>query len=500
MKTERYSWEPNWRRLHHVSTGNYTLEKLKLYLRCSLLIVVLPAIVGCGSYTATTNQKPNILFILVDDMGFGDLSLTGNKQVETPNIDQLAANGLLQRNFYVASPICSPSRVAFFTGQHPSRYKIHSFINTKDHNHRRGMAHYLPEDAFTLADLTKRAGYATAHIGKWHMGGGRDVGDAPLPTDYGFDESYVSFEGLGNRLLFSDHQNRLSERSSELAQGNIDWRPKHETTEIYFDKTIDFINRKKSQPFYVQLWLNDVHTPNMPSDAMLSRIEDNGLSINQRKFNAILVNMDKQLGRLFSHIENQGLANNTLIILTSDNGPESKKQYYQNGEIPPGSTAGLRGRKWSLYEGGIRMPLLVQWPEKIIAGRQDDTTLITAVDFLPTVAALLGEPPPQSDGHNLLPSWTEAPIRHRPKPIFWEFGSTGDPDAHPRSHLASDRSPKLAIRDNQWKLLVNPDGTGVELYNIATDPHEKNEVSGQHPSITERLTKEVTSWRAGFKH
>jgi uncharacterized sulfatase len=463
-----------------------------------MLCVILTTTVKAQTEVKQSASHTNVIFILIDDLGFGDLSVTGNALAETPNIDELAKQGTMFTQFYSNSPICSPARVAFTTGQYPQNYQISSFIHNREHNKNRGMKDYLDPDAFTLADGFKSVGYNTAHIGKWHMGGGRDVDDAPHPKEYGFDYSYVSFEGLGDRLLFSDHINKLSAQSAKLGQGDIDWQEKHTTTGTYVEKSIAYIQSNKKQPFYLQLWLNDVHDPHMPSDLNFEAYSGQGRDKNEDKFFAVLENMDKQLGRLFTYLKREGLDKNTLIVLTSDNGPVSTAKYYKNGSTPPGSTAGLRGRKWSLYEGGIRMPLITKWPLQITPNRIDNTTVMAGIDLLPTLADIFSFDIPKVNGISIRNAWFGKPIEQRSDPIMWEFGTTGNVNKHPRSHIERDRSPGLAIRMGDLKLLVNPDGSDRQLFNIKADPFEKKNIASQHPLVTDNMSHKVMQWRSLF--
>ncbi|MGH9158511.1 MAG: sulfatase-like hydrolase/transferase, partial [Vicinamibacteraceae bacterium] len=283
-------------------------------LRAFLPALALTLLTTGGAVPVTAaREKPNVIFILIDDLGYGDLGCTGNRTVPTPNIDRLAAEGTRLTQFHVSSPICSPSRVAFTTGQYPRRWRIHSFLNDRAANRRRGMADFLDPRAPAIARAFKAAGYATAHFGKWHMGGGRDVGDAPLPQEYGFDESLVSFEGLGDRLL---PPGKLSDRSARLGRGEITRVAKHEQTRVYVDRAIDFIERQKQAPFYLQVWLNDVHDPFQPAPGAVDEFAGKGRSDEDRKFFAVLADMDRQLGRLFEAVDEHGLAEQTLIVLT----------------------------------------------------------------------------------------------------------------------------------------------------------------------------------------
>ena len=262
--------------------------------------------------------RPNIVFIFVDDMGYGDLSVTGNTDVKTVHIDRLAEEGIRFTQFYVNSPICSPSRVAVTTGQYPARHLINSYLNNRGRNRERGMRDFLDPEAPAIARAFREAGYATAHFGKWHMGGGRDVGDAPLPQAYGFDESLASFEGLGDRIL---PPGRLSEMSAKLGRGEITRVPKYEQTRIYVDRSIDFVRRNKDRSFYLHLWLNDVHDAHVPREEMLAKYVRFKANPYVQRFYAVLDEMDRHIGRLIQTVDKLGLAETTLIVLTSDNGP-----------------------------------------------------------------------------------------------------------------------------------------------------------------------------------
>ncbi len=432
---------------------------------------------------------PNIIFIFIDDMGYADLSSYGNPHISTPNIDRLAKQGTKFTNFYVAAPICSPSRVGVMTGQYPSRHKINSYLAARDYNTKRGMASFLDSKAPFVAREMKKAGYATAHFGKWHMGGGRDVDDAPLPSAYGFDESLVSFEGLGDRLLM-DKDHGLSEQSAKLKQGNISWVEKHERTPIYVDRTIKFITEHKDEPFYVNLWTGDVHDPFRPKEKFENAYDHYANNHYQQKFLAVLHELDLEIGRLLASIDELGLAKNTLVIFTSDNGPTDWQHYYNENYAPPGSADPFRGRKWSLYEGGIREPFIVRWPQAIPAGAVDVTTILHATDLFPTLMNICGiEVPLNFDGEDMSKAFLGRP-QLRSSPLFWEYGSEFDiKPGNPRF-----RSPKLAMRDEQWKLLINPDGKGVELYNLEQDHAETINVAEHHKNLVRAMSNKTLAW------
>lgn len=434
-------------------------------------------------------ERPNIIFVFIDDMGYGDLSCYGNNDIQTVNIDRLAAEGVRFEQFYVASPICSPSRVGITTGQYPARHLIHSYLNSRKRNRERGMRDFLDPKAPAVARIFQDAGYETAHFGKWHMGGGRDVDDAPLPQAYGFDESLVSFEGLGDRIL---PPGGLSEQSRALGRGAIRDVAKHEMTEIYVNRAIDFIERKRDESFYLHVWLNDVHDRFFPKPELLAKFESFAANPYRQEYFAVIDEMDRQLGRLFRKVDELGLGEKTLLVLASDNGPTAWKRYYDEGFDPPGKTNGLRGRKWSLYEGGIREPLIVRWTGRVPSGRTNSTTVVNSVDLLPTFCSLAGLDVPYAslDGVDLSAAFRgERPTRGQP--LFWEYGR--DP-SYLRPGLESDRSPALAVRDGDWKLLMNTDGSGVELYDFSDGFDETRNLAEQRPGIASRLRESLLRW------
>jgi arylsulfatase A-like enzyme len=435
---------------------------------------------------------PNVVQIFVDDLGYGDLGVTGNRDVPTPHIDSLARDGIRFTQFYVGAPICSPSRVAVLTGQFPSRHLIHSYLSDRKSNRALGMRDWLDPAAPSIARAFQQAGYATGHFGKWHLGGGRDVGDAPLPSAYGFDAALTSFEGLGDRLLIDG--DGLSKQSAALGNGRIEWAPKHRLTEIYLDRALEFIRRSAGKPFYVHLWPCDVHDSHLPRPDLLARFERFAANPYQQRFYAVLDEFDRQMGRLLAALEQSGQAENTIVIFTGDNGPTAWPRYYQEGHAPPGSTGGLRGRKWSLYEGGIRQPLLVRWPAGLPRGRVDETTITGAVDIFPTLCSLCGVRRPAGagfDGEDMSAAWRGRPRRRR-RPLLWEYDRGGN---YPRPGLAEDRSPNLAIRDGRWKLLLNSDGSRQELYDFSRSAAERENVAAGHPTVARRLARQALTWR-----
>lgn len=441
------------------------------------------------------DRRPNILFVLIDDMGFADLSVMGDRKIQTPNLDRVAHEGVLLTHFYDAAPICSPSRAGFFTGRFPAEVGFVTFINDRASNASMGQANWLDPNVPNAARMLHDAGYATGHFGKWHMGGGRDVGDAPWPTKYGFDESFTTFEGLGPRVLVSDEERDLANRSAALGQGPFFYEKKTNLTQLYCDKTLDFVSRHRDKPWFVQLWLNDVHDPWAPDDDSLHDVQGKGANADDDRYLATIVKMDRTLGNLFDRLKDTGEADNTVIIITSDNGPSALQRYYKNGATAPGSVLALRGRKGSLYEGGTRQPFIVYWPGHTKAGVHDEQTIADGIDLLPTLASLAGiTPPVGGDGIDLSPALLDGkPITQRP-PLFWAFGMPRA-EKQPRGPFVQhDVAPPLAIRDGKWKLLAKPDGSDVELYDLETDPSETTNLATREPRIRTRLLIRLRTW------
>ena len=446
----------------------------------------------CGvAHTAIADERPNIVLVFIDDMGWGDFSCFGNHAVRTQNIDRLAATGVRFEQFYVNSPICSPSRVAISTGQYPQRWRITSYLNNRKSNIQRGMAQWLDLKAPMLARMLHDAGYATGHFGKWHMGGQRDVGDAPLITEYGFDASLTNFEGLGPRVLpLKDaYDGKPPQKhalgSDRLGRGKITWEDRSKVTASFISAALEFIKQAeaKGRPFYVNLWPDDVHSPFFPPKARRGDAKKRTL------YHGVLDTMDEQLGLLFDFIRGSGkLRDNTLILVCSDNGPEQGA----------GSAGKFRGHKTMLFEGGIRSPLIVWGPGLIDAeraGSVNRTSVIAAVDLVPSLLAVAGVQPPAKvafDGEALPQVLTGKSEASRSRPLF--FRRPPDRDAF---YGAGDL-PDLAVRHGHWKLLCEYDGSDALLFDLSSDPEEAHDVSPMHPEVVRRLTAALLAWHASM--
>jgi uncharacterized sulfatase len=435
----------------------------------------------------STHSRPNIVLVLIDDMGWGDFSCFGNKEIQTTNIDRLAAEGLRFQQFYVNSPICSPSRVALSTGQYPTRWQITSFLNNRKENERRGMAQWLDPKAPMLARILHDTGYATGHFGKWHMGGQRDVGDAPLITQYGFEESLTSFEGLGPRILplldayDGKEPQKYSLGSDALGNGPIHWVKRDKVSATDVDAAIAFIDKAQSgnRSFYVNVWPDDVHSPFFPPQAR------RGNAAKRELYLGVLKTLDEQLAPLFDRIRNDSkLRDNTLILVCSDNGPEDGA----------GSAGPFRGLKGMLYEGGIRSPLVVWGPGLVVKnkiGTNNTSSCLAAIDLAPSLLHVAGVSKPRNvefDGQVLSDVLLGRSEQSRTKPLFFRR-----PPDRPR-HNGEGNLPDLAVREGHWKLLCEYDGTEPQLYKLDTDPGEASNVAAANPKIVDRLTTAVLDW------
>jgi arylsulfatase A-like enzyme len=431
---------------------------------------------------------PNIVMVFIDDLGWGDFSCFGNTAAQTPNIDRLAAEGIRFEQFYVNSPICSPSRCALITGQYPHRWKITSYLNNRADNNRRGVAQWLDPKAPILARQLSQAGYATGHFGKWHLGGQRDVDEAPPVSTYGFDETLTNFEGIGAKLLPLTRKpgDALPGRiwaDAERLGGPVIWMQRSEITSGFVNAAIPFMNRATAagKPFYINLWPDDVHSPYWPP------VETWGDGSRRRLYLNVLESMDQQLGRLFDHIrDTPALRDNTLILVCSDNGPD----------IDAGSAGPFRGTKATLYEGGVRSPLVV-WGSGLIAkekaGTKNDESVFAAFDLVPSLLSIAGVSEPaetQYDGENLAETLLGKSTASRAAPLFWRR----PPDR--KFAYGAGPLPDLSMREGDWKLLCEYDGSKSELHDLAHDPAEATNVADKHPDIVARLTESLLAWNA----
>jgi len=408
------------------------------------------------------SQQPNIIFIYADDWGYGDLSLHGHHTITTPNLDRLAAEGTEFLQFNVCNPVCSPSRAAIMTGNYPARHHVHQHFANHDLNMDRDMPDWLDPSAHMLPRFLQDNGYRTAHYGKWHLTSAL-VDDPPLTAEYGYDVVRM-WHGAGPKV-----------------EG-----PRGESTGTCVDYCMDFINSKQEKPFFINLWIHESHTAiDPPQDAIdeYAHVEEP-----YRSYYACISYADRELGRLFQYLKDEQLDSTTLVIFSSDNGPEYPSSdpdamtYYSRGE-----TGGLVGQKRSLFEGGLGLPFIVHWPGKVPEGKVNNTTHITAVDILPSLCKIAGIDLPAgyvSDGEDL--SWSLlGGDQQRSRPVFWDWRGTSSSFGWPRN----------AVRSGDWKLLCNEDGSEKYLYNIQASRVEEYDSAAFYPELADSLFRLVNNWK-----
>ena len=432
------------------------------------------------SVSAHATNPPNVVLVLADDLGLGDVSCYGGT-TPTPHLDRMAKEGIRFTRYYAASPICSPSRCGIVTGQFPGRWRITSYLQTRAGNAACSQADFLDPAAPSLPRVLKASGYRTAHVGKWHLGGGRDVADPPMFARYGYDL------GLGTWESPEPHPDITARNWIWSAADNV---KRWDRTKWMVDRTLDFLAADPSTLCFVNLWLDDPHTPWVPS-ADDQQFGKNGRASGKgdtpERLAKVLTEMDTQVGRLLDAVRKSKATRPTVVLFLSDNGP-----------LPTfnrSRTTGLRGSKLSLYEGGIRVPLIAWGPEVVPEGVTNDTTVIAGVDWLPTLCGLCeAKLPPEyaPDGEDLSPALLGKTPR-RTKPLFWEYGRNDKSFAYPS--IKGDRSPAVAVREGNWKLLANADGTGAELYDMAADPKEAMDLASSRPEVTRKLADKVRAWR-----
>ena len=449
--------------------------------KCLLILLVL------FQQCAVQAAKPNIIVVFIDDMGWGDFSCFGNEAASTPEIDQMAREGIRFEQFYVNSPICSPSRTAISTGQYPQRWRITSYLARRSLNEQRGMAQWLDPAAPMLARSLQQAGYATGHFGKWHMGGQRDVDDAPPITAYGFDASLTNFEGMGPKLLpltlkpGQAEPGRIWGDAERLGEG-FRWMLRSKITSGFVDEAIPFMSKAANdgKPFYVNLWPDDVHGPFWPP-------VDKWGEGKRGLYLSVLEEMDRQLGRLFRFVRGtKALRENTLILICSDNGPEKGA----------GVAGPFRGYKTQLYEGGIRSSLIAWGPGLLARSNAVNRgSVFSAIDLVPTVLSIANVPVPSKvkfDGESLVNVLLGKSEKSRMQPLF--FRRPPDRD----SFYGVSDLPDLAVRAGKWKLLCEYDGSNPELYDMLRDREESSNVAASHLSTVAQLTKTLLAWHAAM--
>jgi len=421
----------------------------------------------------TAADKPNVLIIFADDLGYADIGVHGGKAVPTPNIDALAASGVRCTSGYVTCPYCSPSRAGMLTGRAQTRFG-HEFNPHVGNEAELG----LPLDQRTIANELHDVGYATALIGKWHQGF-----DKPHhPNSRGFDEFFGFLVGGHNYAQHPDadpefgsgHSHNMIYRGDKLQKLN------GFLTDIFTDEAIGFMDRNKQKPWMLYLAYNAVHTPLEISPKVAARLPAEVTEPNRRGYLALLLGLDDAIGRITAHLKSIGADKNTLILFVSDNGGSGRKPYlaFNTGVNTP-----LRGDKGQTLEGGIRVPFFASWPGQLPASTTYDHPVST-LDFLPTACALAGAKHVDSiEGVNLLPYLK------------------GENKSAPHATLAWRFGPQKAIRQGDWKLVDARDfdaksQSGWQLFDLSKDIGEAHDLSAQFPEKKAELIKLWDAWNS----
>lgn len=429
----------------------------RLTLAIVILISLLDGRPACGE---EKGRKPNVVVILADDLGAGDLACCGAKDMQTPHLDALFAAGMRGSNFYANSCVCSPTRAALLTGRYPDLVGVPGVIRTMPHD----SWGYLAPDAVLLPKLLKEAGYRTGIVGKWHLGL-----EAPnLPNERGFDH----FHGfLGD--MMDDYTNHRRHGNNYLRLNDKEIDPKGHATDLFTTWACEFLKEQKPErPFFLYLAYNAPHAPIQPPAEWLEKVQKRqpGVDPKRAKLVALIEHLDDGVGKVLATLKESGLDRNTLVIFTSDNG----------GQLDLGASNGpIRGTKGSMYEGGLKEPMAAVWPERIKAGSQSERVCLT-MDIFPTVLEAAGVPVRHEiDGISFLPTLLGKEEAGPERTLFFTRREGG---------VAYGGKTIDAVRKGDWKLLQNSPFGPQELYNLRRDPQEKENLLAREPKKVQELS------------
>ncbi len=467
----------------HVGTlGGFNML-LRLLGICSIAILMLDV----------HGESPNVVLVMCDDLGYGDLKcFNPDSPINTPHIDALAASGFRFTRFYSAGPVCSPTRGSCLTGRHPYRYGIYS-ANT---------GHMKPEE-ITLPELLKQRGYTTGHFGKWHLGtltttvkdanrgGPRGAKHFAPPSQHGYGDSFVTeskvptydpmisppkasknaWDAIADKSRAESYGTRYWDHAGNVVADNLEG----DDSRVIMDRAERFIEGavKQQTPFFAAIWFHAPHLPVVAGPEHVAAYQQH--DVYTRNYYGCITALDEQVGRLRANLRELGVAENTMLWFCSDNGPEGRA-----GKAP-GSAGPLRGRKRSLYEGGVRVPGIVEWPGHVRPGSTDVAGVTS--DYLPTVLDVLGVPYPSVrplDGVSL-------------KDVILS-GATDRGKA-----IGFQSAKQIAWHDGNHKLYSGDGGKSWELYDLAADIGEQNDIADANEPLVRRLLKDVTAWQASCK-
>ena len=441
---------------------------------------LLPGCAGAGRARRTGSSRPNIIFILADDLGYGDLGCYGQKTIQTPNIDRMAAEGMRFTDRYAGSTVCAPSRCSLMTGLHTG----HCYVRGNREAKPMGQTP-LPDETVTVAELLKKAGYTTALIGKWGLGG---PGSTGIPNKQGFDYfyGYLCQRHAHNyypEFLFRNEE-RVPLKGNKIANPRPDGagvaieRAQY-SHDLCTQEALVFLEQNRDRPFFLYLAFTIPHANNEAGNKgmevpSLGQYADKDWPEPQKGHAAMITRMDSDIGRLMAQLKKLGLDGNTLVMFSSDNGP------HKEGGADPDffqSSGPLRGYKRALYEGGIRVPMIARWPGRIEAGSASDHAS-AFWDFLPTCCELVGAKAPEGiDGVSMVPTLLgQARNQNKHEFLYWEFHEQGK---------------RQAVRMGNWKgvrlnVAKQPDGP-IELYNLKDDMGEERNVAARHPEVVAKI-------------
>jgi arylsulfatase A len=465
------------------------MQKLSFNIPLYLLFVI-----GCCSCKNSSNKikqlkstQPNIVLILADDLGYGDLSCYGSKRINTPNIDKMAGEGLKFTQFYAGSAVCTPTRVSILTGQYPLRFNVSAHFNDREM--------FLDNDVLTIPKALKKQGYTSMHIGKWHLGGLNEAhvldrnNSMPGPLQHGFDHYLAMLEdpiyrgsAMREKRLYKDAGKNLVKDDVLLTPNNKHW------TTIKFEEANKFIENsaKEKKPFFLNLWLDAPHAPYEFSEKGVMDQYNDRAKGQDLLYRGMVSQLDKGVGGVLAKLKELNIDKNTIVIFTSDNGPAYL-----------GSPAHFKGRKTDFHEGGIRVPMIAWWPETITKGIVSNE-IANTIDFLPTFLKLakgsLDKNTP-IDGLDITPLLFEQKQVLNRKTMFWEIA----PKYKRSGNYVNVTDIRLKPTANQiarkgpWKLLA-VEGVSKELYNMDEDPYERWNLLDTYPEISKQLSEELTQW------
>ncbi|MEM9478666.1 MAG: sulfatase-like hydrolase/transferase [Verrucomicrobiota bacterium] len=455
---------------------------------------------------STAAEKPNIVFLLADDMGWGDLACYGHPVIKSPHLDQLAAEGVKLTDCYSASPNCSPSRTAILTGRSPYRVGMYDFA--------RFPPMHIPTSELTIAEVLRDAGYQTMFGGKWHCSG--DFENQPNPGDHGYDHWFAHPKNFGENP------------SGFFRNGEPLPKQKGWMSEIVIDEAIEFISKRdKTKPFHTMLWFSEPHTPVVAAEEFIEpyrneqtrkaaqSIQYGGPQVKRKPdekhratYYGIVTMLDHHIGRLLTYLKDNGLEENTLVIFTSDNGPEHRPS------TSFGTPGALRGAKGHMHEGGYRVPGIVKWPGKILASSVCAEP-VNGTDFLPTLATVVGAKPDypfKIDGANIMPALiNEDPIERKTPMLWWLYHARGGKEVSMRDgdyKMLANMLPQGEITINDasppkgvsiMNFIKNSDLGNFTLYNLARDRAEASELSTSEPEKFKQMRDKMIQLHAEIR-